>query len=139
MPSFLGEWVWDLEKSLLLSTKTLKKKKKPSGVLLCSKIILKGPNFGVFIVVMSFFPVAIFLNRMKEERWFHRIHLFSRDKGRADLKSSLVVSTKACSKPSNFSKSKQAFFFFLFNLSGNRVKSSRDSQLAPQRCCHKTA
>lgn len=45
-------------------------KKKNSGVLLCSKIILKGPNFGVFIVVMSFFPVAIFLNRMKEERWF---------------------------------------------------------------------
>lgn len=114
MPSFVGEWVWDLEKSPLLSTKTLKKtkKKKTSGVLLCSKIILKGPNFGVFIVVMSFFPVAIFLNRMKEERWFHRIHLFSRDKGRADLKSYLVVSTKACSKPSNFSKGKRAFFFF---------------------------
>lgn len=57
------------------------KNKNPLGVLLCSKIILKGPNFGIFILVFSFL-----LNRMKEERWFHRIHLFSRVKGRSDLK-----------------------------------------------------
>lgn len=72
LPSFLGEWVWDSETSLLLSTKTIekkieRKKKKPLGFCVPNHFKRTKLSFFVFIVVMSFFPVAIFLNRMKED------------------------------------------------------------------------